>query len=310
MYASLYKIPTTSILDNRKFINSNSLFYEAPPKVNKYVPDETIEEKVNYSYGPNLKDRGAGEVYSYRYDSNYVGNRDVDNGIISTLDMKKRPYNPVSIIQLDRLGKDKLQKGNKGGEKETESSKESPKGSSKESPKGNKESSKGDNKESYEEKSSKSSKSSKEGKDDKDDKDGKDGSSSGTCSTDSSDTGNICGNNKLYPIMDPRFNLREASKNMILLEDHLFHMGKRCKDCILKHCLIIEGFLEEGITLDVDGIYTPVLEKAFDNFRVIFIEIANKCKSGSLTNEDCIKIAQQVRKIRKPLCQDYATFIK
>jgi hypothetical protein len=110
--------------------------------------------------------------------------------------------------------------------------------------------------------------------------------------------------------MDPRFNLRESAKNMILLEDHLFHMGKRCKDCILKHCLTIEGFLEEGLTLDVDGIYRDILIKSHDDFRLIFIDIASKCKNGSLTNDDCIKIAQKIRKIRKPLCQNYATFIE
>ena len=289
MYASLYKIPTTSILDNRKFINVNSVVYEAPPKVNKYIPDETIEEKVDYSYGPNLKDRGAGEIYSYRYNANYAGNRDVDNGVVSMLDMKKRNFDPTSIIQLDRMGKDKLDKNSKEIQRE----------------KTEKKSSKDDNvKESYEEKSSNSGKSSK----DKDSK--KDEVPNGTCSANSDGTGNICGNDKLYPIMDPRFNLREASKNMILLEDHLFHMGKRCKDCILKHCLTIEGFLEEGVTLDVDGIYTNVLLKAFDDFRLIFIEIASKCRNGSLTNDECVKIAQNIRKIRKPLCQDYATFIK
>lgn len=286
MYASLYKIPTTSILDNRKFINQNSVVYEAPPKVNKYIPDETIEEKVNYSYGPNLKDKGAGDVYSYRYNANYAGNRDVDNGISSILDLNKRPYDPVSIIQFDRMGKDKIDS------------------------KPNNKENKQNVKESYEDdpKPSKSG-SSNNNKDNKDNKE-EPTCSSGTCSANSNGTGNICGNDKLYPIMDPRFNLREASKNMILLEDHLFHMGKRCKDCILKHCLTIEGFLEEGITLDVDGIYSPVLQKAFDEFRLIFIEIASKVKKGSLTNEDCVSIAQNIRKIRKPLCQDYATFIK
>lgn len=267
MYAPLYKIPNTSILDNRKFINVNSVVYEAPAKVNKYIPDETIEEKVNYSYGPNLKDKGAGEVYSYRYNANYAGNRDVDSGISSVLDLQKRPYDPVSIIQYDRLGKDKIKN-------ETL-------------------------KESYEIPTPTPASNGKEEE-----------SNSGTCSTDPDGVKNICGNDKLYPIMDPRFNLREAAKNMILLEDHLFHMGKRCKDCILKHCLTIEGFLEEGITLDIQGNYTKVLQNAYNEFRLIFIEIAAKCKNGSLTDDDCIQMAQKIRKIRKPLCQEYATFIK
>ena len=272
MYASLYKIPQTSILDNRKFIDKNSIIYEAPPKVNKYVPDETIEEKVNYSYGPNLKDRGAEEIYSYRYDANYRGNRDSDSGVASILDADSRTYLPVSIIQTDRLGKNKPDA--KGNVKETyqEASKTKAKANVKVSVSGD----------------------SKEG---------------GSCSADSDGVKNICGSDKLFPILDPRFNLREAAKNMILLEDHLFQLGKRCQDCILKHCLTIEGFLEEGVTLDIKCEYTQAFQKAFDDFRLIFIEIGKKIKDGSLTNEDCLKIAQDIRKIRKPLCQNFATFM-
>lgn len=129
-----------------------------------------------------------------------------------------------------------------------------------------------------------------------------------TCGVD--DKGeSICGNNKLFPIMDPRFNLREASKNMILLEDHLFHLGKRCKDCILKHCLTIEGFLEEGITLDLTCEYTDTIEKCLKDFREIFKDLVEKINNNQLTNDDCTQVAQRIRKIRKPLCQNYATFL-
>ena len=110
--------------------------------------------------------------------------------------------------------------------------------------------------------------------------------------------------------MDPRFNLREAAKNMILLEDHLFQNGKRCHDCILKHCLTIEGFLEEGITLDIKREYLSTLESSFEEFRKIFKNIADKIVSNkTLSNEECYEIAQNIRKIRKPLCQNFATFI-
>lgn len=120
---------------------------------------------------------------------------------------------------------------------------------------------------------------------------------------------NICGNDNLYPIMDPRFNLREASKNMILLEDHLFHNGKRCKDCILKHCLTIEGFLEEGVTLDVNCEYTDTIDKCMKEFREIFKNLVEKINQNKLKGDDCVEIAQKIRKIRKPLCQNYATFL-
>jgi hypothetical protein len=136
-----------------------------------------------------------------------------------------------------------------------------------------------------------------------------DDSSSGTCGIDDSGK-SICGNNKnLYPILDPRFNLRESAKHLILLEDHLFHEGKRCKDCILKHLLTIEGFLEEAITLDKKGEYIPQIQSGIKDFRSVFKQIADKVKNGDLTDEECCQLAQRLRVIRKPLCQNYATFI-
>lgn len=270
MYSSLYKIPTTSILDNRKFISPDSIIYEAPPKVNRYIPDETLEEKINYSYGQNLKDSGAGEVYSYRYDSNYLGNRDVGDVLGSVLDKSKLPFDPSTGIQYDRVGKDKLGNNPDKNLLEKRSS---------------------NIKETYEEPKPTHN-------------------TEGTCQADDDGVKNICNSeHKLFPIMDPRFNIREAAKNMILLEDHLFHMGKRCQDCILKHCLTIEGFLEEGVTLDIKGHHRKTLHKSAGEFRNIFIDIATNVKDKSLTDEDCVRIAQDLRKIRKPLCQQYATFI-
>lgn len=129
-----------------------------------------------------------------------------------------------------------------------------------------------------------------------------------TCGLDS-EGHSICGSGNLYAIMDPRFNLRECAKNMILLEDHLFQKGKRCKDCILKHLLTIEGFLEEAITLDKDGSHLDEIQTAIDNFRDLFKQISIKIKDGSLTDDDCCVLAQNIRKMRKPLCQGYATFV-
>lgn len=56
----------------------------------------------------------------------------------------------------------------------------------------------------------------------------------------------------LLPVMNPLFNLREACKQMTLLEDHLNQPRKRCPDCIRKHFLTLEALFEEGVSLD-DG---------------------------------------------------------
>lgn len=123
------------------------------------------------------------------------------------------------------------------------------------------------------------------------------------------DSYSICGaNQNLYKILDPRFNLREAAKNCILLEDHLFQYGKRCADCIKKHCLMIEGFLEEGVTLDKNREHTDEFNNSITEFRDIFKNLSIKLSTGTITDFDCVEIAQQIRKLRKPLCQKYATF--
>lgn len=129
------------------------------------------------------------------------------------------------------------------------------------------------------------------------------------CSMDESGQ-SVCGNSeKLYAILDPRFNLRETAKHLILLEDHLFHEGKRCKDCILKHLLTIEGFLEEAITLDKTGEYTQMIQETINNFRNVFKMVAEKVDKGEMTDDECCKLAQTLRGIRKPLCQKYAGFM-
>ncbi len=55
------------------------------------------------------------------------------------------------------------------------------------------------------------------------------------------------------PLMDPLYNLREAAKELLLLEDHLGHPQKHCPDCIRKHLLTTEALLEEAVRLDTEG---------------------------------------------------------
>ena len=119
----------------------------------------------------------------------------------------------------------------------------------------------------------------------------------------------VCGGGNLFPILDPRFNLREVAKHLILLEDHLFHQGKRCKDCILKHLLTIEAFLEEAITLDKQQEFIKMTNKALNDFRNVFKQISIKIENDKLTDEDCCKLAQELRVIRKPIHQKFACFV-
>ena len=107
---------------------------------------------------------------------------------------------------------------------------------------------------------------------------------------------------KLLPIMDPKFNLREVAKHLILLEDHLFHEGKRCPDCCIKHGLTIDGLLDEAKTLDKEQQHTDIIENTSSHFKQILQDLETNIKNGNLSNSDiCIKNAQQLRDIRKVL---------
>lgn len=67
---------------------------------------------------------------------------------------------------------------------------------------------------------------------------------------------------RLLPVLDCRFNLREICKQSILLEDHLSHDQKRCTDCCIKHFLALEGLCEEAVTLDRENQYHEVKDLA------------------------------------------------
>ena len=45
--------------------------------------------------------------------------------------------------------------------------------------------------------------------------------------------------------MRPTFNFREICKQLAMLEDHIVHGPKRCRDCVNKHFLMAEGLAEE-----------------------------------------------------------------
>lgn len=119
--------------------------------------------------------------------------------------------------------------------------------------------------------------------------------SSGSCSL--SKGGGSCNNKKLLPVLDPRFNLREVTKQMILLEDHLCHEGKRCNDCITKHFLTIEGFLDEAVTLDNDRKYLKLILDITNKFKDIERDYFSN--RNNLNNDYCCEISQRLRSVRK-----------
>jgi hypothetical protein len=100
----------------------------------------------------------------------------------------------------------------------------------------------------------------------------------------------------ILPVMDPRFNLREVAKQLLLLEDHLSQPRRRCPDCIRKHFATAEAFCEEAITLDKDGSCTALCAELQEKLRTLQAELDRELTTPG-------EAAQQLRAIRKPLLQ-------
>lgn len=108
-------------------------------------------------------------------------------------------------------------------------------------------------------------------------------------------------------LMDPKFNLREVAKQMILLEDHLFHKYKHCLDCISKHTLFVEGLLEEALTMDVNNEFAYIRD-ILQQFRDILPPHIKKIQDGVASDKDYTDTANKLREIRKPLAKQYAYY--
>ena len=109
-------------------------------------------------------------------------------------------------------------------------------------------------------------------------------------------------------LIDPRFNMREAAKQMILLEDHLFHNNKHCLDCVSKHTLFIEGLLEEGVAMDSDNKYRKELLEVLTKIKELMPPLIEKMKLHKATEKDYVDAANQLRQIRKPIAKGYSFY--
>lgn len=109
-------------------------------------------------------------------------------------------------------------------------------------------------------------------------------------------------------LIDPRFNLREVAKQMILLEDHLFHRNKHCRDCISKHTLYIEGLLEEALTMDTDRKYADVIAAALSDVKELLPPLIKKMRDKTATDEDYTAAAIALRKTRKPIAVEFGYY--
>lgn len=108
-----------------------------------------------------------------------------------------------------------------------------------------------------------------------------------------------CGDN-LHPILDPKYNMREASKQCLLLEDHLNNSKKRCIDCIKKHFLMVDGLLEEAVSLEKDNDLRETYRNRYLEWVKLEKEYVNDIRNDKMDN-----ISKKIRTFRKPLMEEY-----
>lgn len=109
----------------------------------------------------------------------------------------------------------------------------------------------------------------------------------------------------LLPVMRPAQNMREIIKQLIMLEDHLFQKCKRCKDCINKHMVMIEGLAEECGTL----CSAKNAGVAADSARIASqVRMAHHAHAQAPKDPRvCAEIGERLRLLRKELMAKYAT---
>lgn len=108
-------------------------------------------------------------------------------------------------------------------------------------------------------------------------------------------------------LIDPKFNMREVMKQLILLEDHLFHENKHCRDCITKHFMTIEAYLDEAQTMKTDDTET---QKDVASMLPDIKNLSHKCLSAYKEKRSpaYVEIGNKLRLLRKKYQQKYAVY--
>lgn len=118
--------------------------------------------------------------------------------------------------------------------------------------------------------------------------------------------GGMCsakGGGNLDPLSDPAYNMQQAAKQSILLEEHLTQERKRCTDCQLKHLLHIQGLVEEAAMLAGDRAKDfPFLTESVEFYGKMLKVWVEK---GKADVEVQLSIATQLRDWRKKLAHAY-----
>lgn len=93
------------------------------------------------------------------------------------------------------------------------------------------------------------------------------------------------------PLMDARWSMRNACKEAILLCHHLTLPMHGCADCIRKHFLAFEGYLEEALNLNPEPALADYLQRAIPHVQW--------CAQNWADGMDPSLVAHGLRDIRK-----------
>ena len=94
----------------------------------------------------------------------------------------------------------------------------------------------------------------------------------------------------------PEFNVKEITKQLVLLEDHVADDDKFCMDCIRKHLIMTEALSEEAVALNPQSKWVPTVKKLDAQARTWL----HKYATGK-NKVDRIKLGKELRNTRKEL---------
>ena len=104
------------------------------------------------------------------------------------------------------------------------------------------------------------------------------------------------------PVSEPGYNMKQVIKQSLLLEDHLAFKNKRCIDCILKHFLLIIGYLEEAVWLACDEVGEYPLLSDLPEF---YNKLMENWQTNVNDENNVQKILVELRAMRKKLVGIY-----
>ena len=118
---------------------------------------------------------------------------------------------------------------------------------------------------------------------------------SGTCSS-------TCSSQKIDPVNDPDYNVREAIKQVLLLEQHLAEKAKYCKSCSVKHFLLVESLLQEAVWMACKRCAEyPKLEESVEFFKKLF----NEWHSNMDDEKNRLEVLAKLRDWRREMVDLY-----